>query len=237
VRPSRPALRPLVAIASEEDDATWLITFSDLVLLLLSFVAVGMLAGRGNGPGGAFHPTARVERVASRPAIAPAPPVAAPAVATVAVPEPPVVTAHAPRRLRALARRLESRLAAESLVGLAPVIVRDGEIVVTVARMSDPLADVALQPLVEPIARVAASLPTLALGADTLDLTLARTTRIAHELTADDQTLDVHVLDRTVAIRLTRETLSPFSTRHSRAEPHPSARSRSAARSARGVVG
>jgi hypothetical protein len=60
---------------------------------------------------------------------------------------------------------------------------------------------VGLQPLVEPLARIAASLPTLDLGADTLDLTLARTARLVHELTAGDQTLDVHVVDRGVAIR------------------------------------
>jgi hypothetical protein len=207
---SRATLTPLAPGFREEDDGTWMLTFSDLVLLLLAFVAIGIMMERAEGP----HRIARHLRVAPVAPAAPAEPFVlvtetdvteAPPPSTHLYPAPPPARAELSdadaARLRILARRLETRLAAEGVAGLRPAVVERAAVVIEVAgddatgrgtALAQTLAELRpqlLPPAVTVVAReqAAAALPSESHRA------LARATRVAHELVDGDPLLAVHV--------------------------------------------
>ena len=213
---SRAALRPLLPPVADEEDGTWLLTFSDLVLLLLSFVAIGILMERA---GGAPTPLESVTLHPARPATDAAATVVAdaparrthPLPAAPALPQGGAAPALAARRdddprLRTLAARLESRLAAEGLAGLSPVVVEDAAVVVRIAEAAGAAAPALAPPRVVPelvpaLAR-AARLVDTTLGSDA-ERALARVAHVAHEVARDDPTLVVAASSDTRPPRVT----------------------------------
>jgi hypothetical protein len=148
----RPDLLPLAPSAGDDDDSTWMLTFSDLVLLLLAFVALSAAPSRGTGrilpePGrgtvGAFAvpgvALADTRETAARRAPDGSPPATWPRALRPALMPPPSAarTGGRPTRLawlRALAERLRSVIEAAGIPGVAPIVVEEGTIVLALGR-------------------------------------------------------------------------------------------------------
>lgn len=183
---NRPALLPLAPAARDEDEGTWMLTFSDLVLLLLAFGAIGILMERSPGP---YAVTDRLH--ASAPA---------PATPFALVEETPPATAAAPTvaaaQLRALASRLETRIAAEGIPGLRPVVLSATGITIEVGASTAAPHTLPILPRVVPasVTVVEVGHPTSLGASSTHDRALARTARLAHELIAGDPLLAVRAV-------------------------------------------
>jgi len=195
----RPVLLLVEPNVHDEDEGTWMLTFSDLVLLLLAFVAIGILMERSHGP----HMIA--DRLQARtPAPAEAPPeevfalveetdpgvepVPEQAPAQRADPEPIGASKH----LRELAGRLETRIAAEGIPGVRPVVLGPMGITIEIG------ASVAAPHVLPTRPKVVPDTVTIVARrqrpGSSRDRALARTTRLAYELIAGDPLLAVRAV-------------------------------------------
>ncbi len=187
----------------EEDEGTWMLTFSDLVLLLLAFVAIGILMERAHGPHVITDRLqARVPEAVEAPPeqvfalveetpgqIDPGPDRATPPQVD---PESTVANEH----LRELAGRLETRIAAEGIPGVRPVVLSAMGITIEVgatapARPIIPTLPAALPRTVPIVDRHHG--PDLG-GPSLRERALARTTRLAYEMIAGDPLLAVRAV-------------------------------------------
>ena len=215
----RPTLLLIEPNVRDEDEGTWMLTFSDLVLLLLAFVAIGILMER---PNGSYVIADRLQASTPAPAraaseglfalveempgqVVPGPEDAAP---RQRAPESTTATA----RLRDLAGRLETRIAAEGIPGIRPVVLSAMGITIEVGATTGLPNTLPTWPRVLPETITIIERghgPDLG-GTSPRDRALARATRLAHEVIAGDPLLAV----RAVSARHDETRLARVEIRH-----------------------
>ena len=154
-----------------------MLTFSDLVLLLLAFVAIGVLMDRAHGP----NVLTTELRASAPPPVAPArrePFTLVEEVAPASNPVPAGTNAH----LRALADRLETRLAAAAIPARHSVMVGMTSIIIEIGAIDAASRSASILPSIVPIIEPRPSFDAFSRH----DRALASTARLAHELIAGD---------------------------------------------------